>query len=102
MKYIYIIVTTVFAACASAIPIPDESDLKNTPGQELNSSIDELRSHRELYIQKCSGCHGLYLPSQYSQTEWKKILPMMNQKSKLSAAEAAGIERYLLLYARHQ
>lgn len=89
----------MLTGCSSSIPIPTEDDVRtfNTSGDSI--SVDELRANRELYITKCSGCHSLHVPSQFSKNEWALILPAMNLKSKLNTQESERIKQYLTLYS---
>lgn len=97
-KTVYILAALI-SGCSSSIPIPSEEDIRsfNVPGG--NISLEELRSDRQLYVNKCSGCHSLNIPSQYSEFEWNTILPLMNKKSKLTTQESDRIKRYLTLYS---
>ncbi|MCK9408328.1 MAG: hypothetical protein M0R68_04260 [Bacteroidetes bacterium] len=101
MKRSAISVILFFLGCSSSLPIPTASDLLEHSNNGDVVTVEELKEDRSLYIAKCSGCHGLYLPSQYSGKEWQTILPMMNEKSRLSETEAIRIKRYIFLYSMH-
>ncbi|MBI2428029.1 MAG: hypothetical protein HYV29_04415 [Ignavibacteriales bacterium] len=64
-------------------------------------AIDELRDGRTLYVSKCSGCHSLYLPTQYSSSGWDTILTAMNPKAKVTEDEALRIRMYLTVYSNN-
>ena len=99
MKIFFYFFITLIAGCASSIPIVSESDAVRAQLLWKDISLEQLRSDRELYIVKCSGCHSLYKPSFYSRNEWMAILPIMNSKSKLTAVESEQIKRYLSLFS---
>ncbi|MFA5833333.1 MAG: hypothetical protein WDA22_07650 [Bacteroidota bacterium] len=99
MKRFLFILIVCAAGCSTSIPIPSEDDLPVKPAMQNSISIEDLRSGRQLYITKCSGCHSLYLPSTYSAPQWDTILPMMALKSKITEIESGRIKQYLFLYA---
>lgn len=98
MKKIIFWFAILLTGCISSIPIVSEIDVSKAQMQWNGVTLEQLRSDRELYIVKCSGCHSLYKPDQFSDTEWNSILPTMNIKSKLSSVESEQIKRYLSLY----
>lgn len=65
------------AACAS-VPLPEREGIT-------------------LYRAKCSGCHRPYAPAERTPAVWRKALPEMARRAKLSHEEYAVIERYLTL-----
>ncbi len=99
MKLFFIWFAILLAGCISSIPIVSEIDVSKAQVQWSGVTLEQLRSDRELYIIKCSGCHSLYKPDQYSDAEWNSILPKMNIKSKLNSVESEQIKRYLSLYS---
>lgn len=91
------VITLILTGCVSSLPTPRKEDLK----QDLFDTVglNELFDGRTLYITKCSGCHSLYLPTQYSSSSWDTILTVMNPKAKVTNDEALRIRMYLTLYA---
>ena len=100
MKTLAILFTFLIVSCTSAIPIISETDVPRAQLLWKDITLEQLRADRELYILKCSGCHGLYKPDQYSVNEWNSILPSMNVKSKLNSTESEHIKRYLSLFSK--
>jgi len=99
MKKFTIVFIALLAGCSSSLPMISDIDVTRAQTQWNGVTLEQLRSDRELYIVKCSGCHSLYTPSQYSNNEWSSILPTMNTKSKLSTIESERIKRYLSLFS---
>ena len=76
-------------ACKPALYVPGEEDA--TP----SASLSDLQQGRRLYVQKCSGCHTLYLPEKYTPGEWQKSLVDMKSKVSISDAEMHLMHTYL-------
>lgn len=97
--FIPAIVFLIAAGCSASLPVPFDGDRGSRIYQGSSVSTEELRTDREVYIRKCSGCHGLYLPEEYSRERWQEVLPGMNEKARVTEQEALRIERYLLSYS---
>lgn len=83
MRKIIILLLALTQSCVSPIPHPEE-------GRE------DLIEGRRLYIAKCSGCHNLYIPSEYDDTGWQEWVEKMVDPAKITPGEAGSIGRYLL------
>lgn len=81
--------------CGSSIPFPMESDLPVIQFRWNNSTVKELQFGRNIYIDKCSGCHGLKKPSAYTMTEWDTIIAIMSPRGKLTTGESELVRKYL-------
>jgi mono/diheme cytochrome c family protein len=57
--------------------------------------VEDLAQGRALYVEKCSGCHNLHLPAEYSPEEWKSYVAYMVAEAKITPAEQAAIARFL-------
>jgi hypothetical protein len=62
------------------------------------SSVQPARDEpgRDLYANKCQGCHRLRRPEDYSQTQWPALMDRMAIKAKLTPREKELIESYVL------
>jgi hypothetical protein len=58
-------------------------------------SSKELEEGRRLYVDHCSNCHNVYLPSEYSLTEWDVFLSSMAARAKINDEQKNLIWRYL-------
>lgn len=46
-----------------------------------DARLSELRAGRDLYINKCSGCHALYSADRYNDETWtSEVLEMVAKK----------------------
>jgi cytochrome c5 len=80
----------LITACTSVLYMPTMTDSKRT-----GVSTDTLMLGRNLYVNTCSSCHGLYSPEQRSKAKWEKILPAMQKKAKCSDKDLALIKQYI-------
>ncbi|MFA6455836.1 MAG: hypothetical protein WCW40_03360 [Bacteroidota bacterium] len=85
-------------SCASSIPYPTEESVRiHSTGA---TAFDDAVEGRDLYVKKCSGCHSLYVPEQFSIASWDSILTIMNPRAKLSGSESLKIRLYLSVYSQ--
>jgi mono/diheme cytochrome c family protein len=56
----------------------------------------QLCAGRELYLGKCTKCHGVEPIKNTTLSDWKSdVMPTMAKKSKISAAEEASLMAYI-------
>jgi cbb3-type cytochrome oxidase cytochrome c subunit len=82
-------VTIIVAACGTALYIPAEN--QSTAG----ASYKDLLEGREIYINKCGGCHSLITPEKFEVSEWGKWVERMGPKAHISEDEKRSILAYL-------
>jgi hypothetical protein len=82
--------------CVSAIPVPDGRALEAARARDPEISLQALADDRATYIRKCSGCHSLHIPSEYTDDEWILQMDKMASEAFLSTEEEDSILRYLL------
>jgi hypothetical protein len=85
-------VVGLLAGCAAFVPEPDPSDA----GRDAEV-LRDLRVGRELYVEKCAGCHRLYDVDAYADDEWRTHVQEMvgENKVRLTKADHASLLRYL-------
>ena len=90
------VVGSVLAACAGQIPraTPQQIQLaaQQWPGV-TSAALDEGRSR---YISRCSACHTLYRPREYTRAEWPSIVERMQKEGDISDQDKEKILQYLL------
>jgi cytochrome c5 len=60
-------------------------------------TMDQLKQGSRMYIRKCSGCHALHKPSQFTAQQWHPILMKMFERSKVKdSTTKALITNYLV------
>jgi hypothetical protein len=66
---------------------------------EVKSEFNEAKAAL-LYTNNCGGCHELHAREKYTATRWKRIVPEMANKAKLSIDEEEQILQYVLLSSK--
>lgn len=68
--------------------------------EKAGTSLDTLMAGRNLYIDRCSGCHNLYLPGRFTATKWQKNVNEMQKKAKINDDQKTVILKYLTAKCR--
>ncbi len=94
-----LLVSLLAASGCVALPHATPLDAELAQDRWPGTSMETLEADRRLYVGRCSGCHGLYLPSRHTPHEWPKLLDDMTREAKLTAPERVRIERFVLTLA---
>ena len=86
----------IIIGCASVLPIITEEQSRHLSTRWPNITSRALNDGRRLYIDHCSGCHSLYVPSRFNEEQWKYIVKKMQLKAKLTDAEKELVLMYIL------
>jgi len=80
------------AGCMANIPVPDALMADGD-----DTRLSDLRAGRELYINKCSGCHALLSVDKYDDATWtSEVLEMVAKKKvRMNDADRSQLLRYL-------
>lgn len=80
------------AGCMANVPMPDALMADGD-----DSKLSDLRAGRDLYINKCSGCHALLSVDKYDDATWtSEVLEMVAKKKvRLNDADRVQLLRYL-------
>lgn len=73
----------------TALYIPTSADVT------LTATLPELQQGRDLYVNNCGRCHGLYSPDNYNSSQWKSILNSMAPRTSLSTSEIQLVTKYV-------
>jgi len=57
---------------------------------------------QELYDARCSACHALHAPTEFTANQWPGILQTMVKNAALDPEQATLVTRYLQAHARQQ
>ena len=89
---ILVLALAALSGCAVYLPEPD---MMMAGGDDAR--LSDLRSGRELYINKCSGCHALIPVDKYDDVRWASEVDEMfkAKKVKMSGDERERLLRYL-------
>jgi hypothetical protein len=82
----------LLAGCAVWLPEPDELMAGGDEGR-----LSDLRAGRQLYINKCSGCHSLIPVDRYDDARWTAEVDEMLKlkKVRLTTEDRDQMLRYL-------
>jgi len=84
-------------SCSPALYVPSQADSLRT-----GITTDSLLLGRNLYINHCGSCHNLYLPQQFSGEYWKKEMPEMKVKAKVSENDIRLITNFILARSKSE
>jgi len=87
-----VLALAALAGCMANVPMPDALMADGD-----DSKLTDLRAGRELYINKCSGCHALLSVDKYDDATWtSEVLEMVAKKKvRLNDADRVQLLRYL-------
>ena len=74
---------------SSSLYVPTSADVT------ANATLQELTDGRALYINNCGQCHSLYLPDNYTPSQWSVILDQMAPNTSMNASEVGLVRKYL-------
>lgn len=67
-----------------------------TTAEPVTFPSSDVAEGSKLYAENCGKCHKLKAESNYTQEEWKKIVPRMAVKAKIDAAAENKVLQYVL------
>lgn len=79
------------AATVPVVPGDEKWASERWPGTTMN---DLARGH-DVFVARCSSCHGLPRPDAKSPDEWNGVLDEMAARAKLSSEDRQLVNRYL-------
>ena len=84
-----------FWGCASAVPRVNPAQLDQAIRIDPRVMREFPALGREIYLNKCGGCHSLIPPRQLSIARWREVLPVMADRAKMTADETEKVGQYL-------
>jgi cytochrome c2 len=86
-KYLLYCLTFLLFSCSSQLYVPTEAT--------SNISLEDLKTGRAIYTKKCSSCHQLHLPNEYTEKVWLTNLNEMQNRAKISDTDKELIYQYI-------
>lgn len=84
----------VLSGCAG-IAHPSDADVARAQARWPEATQASLEEGRRLYVTRCSNCHPLHKPSEYTTARWDTLLTKMAPRAHLSDAQKEQIRAYL-------
>jgi hypothetical protein len=97
MKRIAIVTLVLLAGCASMLPVVTQDDVQRAEARWPGITKGVLEEGRQKYVDRCGGCHSLHLPSEYTESEWKRAVESMQTRAKVTPDEKEKILTYLFV-----
>ncbi len=95
-----VVASAAMAGCTSTIPVPSTSDGQWAQTRWPDANVASLTRGRELYVNKCAGCHSLYVPSTIPASHWPSMIEEMRERANLQPTERDLILHYLVTASR--
>jgi hypothetical protein len=89
----------LLAGCAGGLPHPTADVAVRAAHSQPGVTLESLEAGRGLYVQRCSGCHNLVVPTAKQPREWPVWVDKMAERAKLAPKERSLIESYLVALA---
>jgi hypothetical protein len=91
-RTVFVLAMAALAGCAVYLPEPD---MMMAGGDDAR--LSDLRAGRELYVNKCSGCHSLIPVDRFDDAKWSSEVEEMFRlkKVKMTGDDRDRLLRYL-------
>lgn len=87
----------VFICCKSAQYLaPSNADVTVAKSHWSGATLDQLNQGYSIYSDKCTECHGMKKPEDFSVEDWNKIMPSMGKKARLDSNQYNLVYHYIL------
>lgn len=90
------LVLLMLGGCAGGLPHPSAEVASRAARATPGVTLESLEAGRTLYVQHCSGCHNLVVPTDKTPEQWPVWVGKMAERANLTAEERVLIERYLV------
>lgn len=93
-----ILVFTFFIACVSKKPVVKTT--APTPAEnkvQVSPFLNQDQSPEMVYNEKCGSCHKAYNPADYTEADWKAIVPNMVSKANETTINIGPGQQELIL-----
>lgn len=94
-KLMVIAILFLIYGCASQLYQPAALNLQKARQADPDITLEQLQSARKLYATKCSSCHNLHLPGEFTSAQWPGILDKMQPKAKITDGQKKLLLAYL-------
>ncbi len=85
------------AACVGQVPEPTTQHVARAQHHWPGVTQAKLSEGRELFVERCSGCHTLPIPAEHQAAEWPDVMKRMTPFVRMTPSELKSVERYLIV-----
>lgn len=94
MRRVSLLILFFISACAATKSfLPSQGALPAMQQKVPDITLEKANQGYTIYKNKCSGCHRLHAPSEYTISKWDKSLTEMYLKAKVSSEEEKKLIR---------
>ncbi|MCD6013057.1 MAG: cytochrome c class [Flavipsychrobacter sp.] len=98
VKKIAVILSVLFVACSPKTFKFTEADATRGANKFPGLTVEELKRGKAVHDEKCTVCHGAKRPSDYTEEQWRKIVPAMATKAQESGTKPiTGTDQDMIL-----
>jgi len=91
------IISLVMVCCHSVSLLPTQVDVPLAQAHWQNTTLDELTKGYNIYASKCTQCHDMKNPKDFSVDDWNdNYMPSMGKKAQLNDTEYQLVLHYIL------
>jgi hypothetical protein len=88
-------------SCASiGLPETDSTHVALASQRWHGTTAEDLEKGRSAYRDRCSGCHSLYGPGEFTEKQWDTLLPVMQKRARAAQDERVWMEKYVRVHAK--
>jgi hypothetical protein len=88
---------TIICCHSTSYLIPSQADVPIAQTHWQTASLDELNKGYSIYADKCTNCHDMKNPKDFSADDWTNhYMPSMGKKAKLNDIEYQLVLHYVL------
>ncbi len=83
------------------VPQPTPLDVERVQTVDPGLTLEELQAGRAAYLSRCSSCHPVHGPGEFSAAKWPALVAKMEREKKIKLPEhdRLVIERYLVAFS---
>ena len=96
MRITSLIVLLFLAGCSSRLPVITDEQARHVAARWPQVTSGILNEGRRMYMEKCSSCHSLHVPSAFSEEQWATAMDKMQSKAHLTDEEKELIIKYII------
>jgi mono/diheme cytochrome c family protein len=89
----------IAGGCAAALRQATPEDAVRLAPRWPGTTLEDLQRGRSLYVQRCSGCHNVYLPRAFPPEKWPGLVDEMAVKARLGPGDRDDVVRFLVAVA---